>query len=123
MTLYEKGARFERFLVNKFHENGWISFRSAGSGIMKFIIPDIIAIKGRKVLMIECKTTKKRGISLKETILELKKILPISEFDIYIAVKFNRKEPRFYKIQDLLKKKNFTISINDEYKVFEEIIV
>jgi len=122
MTLYEKGARFERLLVHKFQENGWISFRAAGSGTIKYIIPDVIAIKGNKVLMVECKSTKKESISLKEPILNLKEILHISEFEIYLAVKFNRQDPRFYKIQDLLKKENFTISISEQYKTFDEIV-
>jgi len=122
MSFYEKGARFERSLVHKFQENGWISFRAAGSGTIKYIIPDIIAIKEDKVLMVECKSTKKRSISLKETMLNLKKILPISKFDIYIAVKFNRQEPRFYNVKNLLKKKNYTISLKDEYIEFLDVI-
>jgi Holliday junction resolvase len=121
---YEKGANFERALVEKFQKEGFIAMRAAGSGTIKFVIPDVVAIKGEKIFLIECKTTKKKSLSLKEPILSLKKILPISrKAKIFLAVKFPREKARFFPLKKLGKKKNFTISIKDnEYLTFEDIL-
>ncbi len=122
MSRYEKGAKFERELVGKFQEQGWIALRAAGSGTVKFIIPDVVAIKNDKVILIECKSTKKEKLSLKEAILSLKKIKHLSQAKIYLAVKFHREKPRFYPLEKLLQKKNFTISIKDNYLTFDKIL-
>jgi len=122
MSCYEKGAKFERSLVQKFQDKGFIALRSAGSGTIKFIIPDVVAVKKNKIIFIECKSTSKDRISLKKTILSLKKILPISKAEIFLAIKFPRKEERFYKLKEILNKENYTISINEPYLTFEDII-
>lgn len=123
MSRYEKGANFERALVQKFLQNGFIALRAAGSGIMSFKIPDIVAIKNKKIILIECKTTKKNSISLKDAIFSLKKISRISKnTEIYLAVKFPRKDARFFQLKNLLKKKNYTISLKDNYMEFESIL-
>lgn len=123
MSRYEKGANFERKLVEKFQEKGWLALRAAGSGKIKFIIPDVVAIKGEKIFLIECKTTRKKSLSLKKVIFSLKKLLSISKkAKIFLAVKFPRKEERFFLLQDLLKKGNYSISLNDEFLTFEEIL-
>ena len=123
MSHYEKGAKFERELVTKFQERGWMSLRAAGSGTIKYTIPDVVAIKGEKIILIECKSTKKASLSLKTPILSLKKILPISKkAQIFLAVKFLREKARFFPLRKLLRKKNFSISLIDDYLTFEEIL-
>lgn len=120
MTRYEKGANFERELVNKFYEHGWAAMRAAGSG--SIMAPDVIGMKNGKIVVIECKATKKDRLSLKDAILSMKRISEISGARAYIAVKFHKERARFFDVQKLLSKKNFTISLNDSYLSFEALI-
>lgn len=120
MTRYEKGANFERELVNKFYEHGWAAMRAAGSG--SIMAPDVVGMKGGKIVVIECKVTKQEKISLKDAILSMKKISEISGAKTYIAVKFYKEKPKFFDVKKLLLKKNFTISLNDTYLSFEALI-
>ncbi len=120
MTRYEKGANFERELVNKFYEHGWTAMRAAGSG--SIMAPDVIGMKNGDIVVIECKATKKDRLSLKDAIVGMKKISEISGARAYIAVKFYKEKPRFFDIAKLMLKKNFTVSLDDTYLSFEALI-
>src|SRR3989338_10835047 len=121
MTRYQKGANFERELVNEFWKNGWVAMRAAGSGITRKV-PDVIAIKDGKVIAVECKSTKKDRLSLREAIRALEKFSKISKSKAYIAIRFPREKPRFYSIENLLIALDYTITIGDKYISFDSII-
>ena len=122
MTHYQKGAKFERELVNKFWEHGWGAIRAAGSGGVAFPVPDVIAIKNNDIIIVECKSTKKDRLSLKKAAMNLKKFADISKGRAYIAIKFYKKKPRFFDIHDLLSGKTCTVNIHDKYLEFETIL-
>ncbi|RLI88107.1 MAG: hypothetical protein DRO76_01350 [Candidatus Altiarchaeales archaeon] len=122
MTRYEKGANFERELVAKFWEHGWASMRAAGSGTTSFPVPDVIGIKDNKIIIVECKTTKKDRLSLKKDILALKKFSGICNGNAYIAIKFYKKGPRFFDLNKLLSKGDYTITIHDQFLDLESIL-
>ena len=120
MSRYEKGANFERELVNGFYEHGWTAMRAAGSGSV--MAPDVIGMKNGRIVIIECKATKQDRLSLKDAILNMKKISDISGARAYIAVKFYKEKPRFFDVEKLLLKDNFTISLNDTYLSFDALV-
>lgn len=122
MTRYEKGANFERELVAKFWGHDWASMRAAGSGTTPFPVPDVIGIRDNKIIIVECKTTKKDRLSLKKDILSLKRFSDICKAKAYIAIKFYKKEPRFFDLDKLLSKGNYTITIHDQFLNFESIL-
>ncbi|MFC2162415.1 Holliday junction resolvase Hjc [Candidatus Altiarchaeota archaeon] len=119
---YKKGADFERRLVTEFWDNGWAAIRSAGSGTRKQPVPDVIAVKGSKVIACECKTTVKESFSLRDVLSQLNAFHEISGAQTYLAVKFPRKQPRFYKIEFLNRKSDKTIRQSEEYESLEMVI-
>lgn len=121
MRYYQKGATFERELVRKFWENGWTAIRAAGSG-SNYPVPDVIAIKDRDIVAVECKATKKEKLNLKKDTLTLKKFADVSKAKAYIGIKFNREKPRFYPIDKICSKKSYTISLRDGYIGFDTLI-
>ena len=122
MTRYQKGAKFERELVKKFWGDGWAAMRAAGSGTIKFPVPDVIAVKNARMIAIECKSTKKDRLSLKKAIESLKIFSTISGVETYIAIKFEAKKPRFFDINELSSRGNYTISMHDPYLSFDALI-
>lgn len=124
MTHYQKGANFERELVNRFWSCGWTAVRVAGSGIgSSSYLPDVIAIKDRDVILLECKTTRKDRLSLKSAINSLNEFASISKSRAYIAIKFLREKPRFYDISEILGREgDYTLSLEDEYLSFDALI-
>ncbi|MCX6695623.1 MAG: Holliday junction resolvase, partial [Candidatus Altiarchaeota archaeon] len=65
---YKKGSDFERFIVNSFWERGWVALRAAGSGKTDKPLPDVIAVKNGRIILIECKTTTKDRLSLHKAV-------------------------------------------------------
>ena len=122
MNRYAKGANFERKLVSDFWAHGWAAMRAAGSGTTVFPVPDVIAVKDGRVIIVECKATKKDRLSLKEAMTELKKFADLSGADAYISIKFFKKEPRFFSLEKMLSKGNYTISVNELFQSFETIL-
>ncbi len=122
MTRYEKGANFERAIVHEFWERGWTAIRSAGSGNTSLLAPDIIAIRDGRIILVECKSTSRERLYLKHAILSLHEFSRISGGRAYISMKFLRKEPRFYEIDEFINKKKFAISIQDDYLSLDAII-
>ena len=122
MSRYEKGANFERELVAKFWRHGWASMRAAGSGTSSFPVPDVIGIRGDKIIIVECKTTKKDRLSLKKAILSLKKFSDICDGKAYIAIKFFKKEPRFFELNKLLLRKGYTVTIHDRFLNLDSLL-
>jgi len=121
-NLYERGVSFERELVNKFWSRGWASFRCAGSGSIPETVPDVIAIKSNDVVALECKKTKSEKISLKKDVTNLSNFSEISGARCYIAVKFTRELPRFFRIDDIIARGNYTISLKTPHLNFDALI-
>jgi Holliday junction resolvase len=122
MTIYRRGADFERALVTEFWRRGWAAVRAAGSGTRREPVPDIIAVKDGHVIVVECKATRRDRLSLKTAIKQLEEFTNVSGGQGYIAIRFFRKKPRFYSIKELMKRKNHTIRDNDEYMTLETVI-
>jgi Holliday junction resolvase len=112
---YRKGSDFERSIVAAFTERDWVAFRAAGSGKLEKSLPDVVAVKGGKVIIIECKATTKDRLSLKPAIMSLAEYAAKAGGEAYIAVRFFRQRARFYGIRDLLAKESYTINNKDEY--------
>ncbi len=120
MAFYRKGANFERSLVRRFWDSGFTAVRAAGSGSAPFPIPDIIAMKDQRVIIIECKTTKKNSFRLdKSDVEKLRAFRSRADCEAYIAVKFDREKPRFFPL-DLLS--GMKISKSDTSISFETLI-
>lgn len=122
MNRYRKGADFERELVSLFWAHGWTAIRAAGSGTVSHPVPDVIAVKDEKIVVIECKSTKNDRLSLKKAIISLNEFAIRSGGKVYIGIKFARQAPRFYDIVLLLTKKNYTINLKDNFLSFEFLI-
>ena len=121
MGKYQRGATFERHLLTQLWQRGWASIRAAGSGTRIEPVPDVLAAKNGKLIIIEAKTTKNDRLSLKTAILQLADFAKVSGGDSYIAVRFFRKQARFYPLEKLLNAKNFTIRDTDEYLEYSDI--
>ncbi len=121
MGIYTKGANFERELVRLFWERGWAALRTAGSGSTPHTVPDVLAIKGGVVVSVECKSTSKEKISLKGAVLSLKEFADIAGGRAYIAIRFTREKPRFYEINQIISKDNYTIKLRDNYLSIDSI--
>ncbi|MDE1870328.1 MAG: hypothetical protein KGH71_05090 [Candidatus Micrarchaeota archaeon] len=63
MSKYQKGARGERELLNRFYELGYSVIRSAGSGVNS-ISPDIFVMKEGRGFAFECKAWDSTSISI-----------------------------------------------------------
>ncbi|MBU0761684.1 MAG: hypothetical protein KKD39_01550 [Candidatus Altiarchaeota archaeon] len=122
MSIYRRGADFERFLVTEFWGRGWAAVRAAGSGTRAEPVPDVLAAKNGKIIIVECKTTKKDRLSLSTAIKQLAEFQKTSGGKAYIAVRFFRQRPRFYPLEELLKKKNRTIHDTDSYQSIDTIL-
>ena len=120
MRLYQKGANFERKLVNQFWDNGFAAIRAAGSGSAPLPLPDIIALKDNRTIILECKTTGKDSFRLdKEDVGKLKTFRERADCEAYIAVKFDKLKPRFFPL-DLLT--SLKISKTDTSISFETLL-
>jgi Holliday junction resolvase len=96
MGAKSKGTSAERELVHLFWAQDWAASRVAGSGSIKYPVPDILAGKNKRLLAIECKTTKDDNQYLtKEEVADLKTFASITGAEPYIAVRFAREEWRF----------------------------
>jgi len=90
---YGKGSKAERELLKKFWENGVAAIRVAGSGKSTTPACDLIAGKNKKVIVLECKATKKDSIYLDEEELHrLDKLARTIGCSAFIACRFSRDE-------------------------------
>lgn len=91
MSRKRKGINAERELIHLFWENGWAAVRVAGSGSMPHPCADIIAGSNGRIIVIECKTSKKQGIYIpKENVRKLGEFSRILGKEAWVGVKFNR---------------------------------
>ncbi|MFH0861308.1 MAG: Holliday junction resolvase Hjc [Candidatus Altiarchaeota archaeon] len=122
MNRYKKGADFEREVVAEFWNRGWGAIRSAGSGTVSHPVPDVIAARDGKILAIECKTTRNDRLSLKEAMLNLREFSQRAGCRAYLGIKFYREKPRFYELEGLLKKRNYTVNSKDGFLTFDSLV-
>lgn len=102
MGVKAKGTGAERELVHLFWQHGWAASRVAGSGSIKYPVPDILAGKDGRLLAIECKTTKDANQYLtKEEVADLKAFASIAGAEPLVAVRFAREEWRFLLPEEL----------------------
>jgi len=120
MTFYQKGANFERSIVRDMWDNGFAAMRAAGSGSAPFPIPDIIAAKGNRLIIIECKTTAKDKFRLdKHDIEKLRTFTGRVNCEAYLALKFNNVKPKFFPL-DLVAGR--TVTKSDSSLSFETLL-
>ncbi|MEM3127147.1 MAG: Holliday junction resolvase Hjc [Candidatus Woesearchaeota archaeon] len=102
MSLKSKGSNAERDLIHKFHANSWRAIRSAGSGSMQYPSPDVLASNGKRILAIECKTSKNNSKYIDKTQIEDLKIFA-SDFkaEPWIGIRFARTDWYFLKLEEL----------------------
>ena len=99
-----KGSNAERELVNMFWSAGWASVRVAGSGSMPHPSPDVLAGKGNRHLVIECKSTKEIKKYLEEKQMdELAKFAAIFGAEPWVGVRFDVLKWYFLSLDDLQK--------------------
>ncbi len=124
----KKGTKAERELFHMLWEIGWCCLRSAGSGSTPRPSPDLLASNGKKVLAIECKSTKKSGVYLtKKEVDELKEFCDLFNAEPWIGVRFDNMKWFFVDLNNLKKTKKdyYGISIDSARKKglkFEELI-
>jgi len=58
MSHYNKGASAERELIHTLFDNGFAVLRVAGSGVSPLPSPDVVALKGGRIIAFECKAWK-----------------------------------------------------------------
>lgn len=104
MSSSSKGSNSERELVKLFLSQGWQALRIAGSGKMNFA-PDIIAGTKGRLLVIECKSSKKQAIYIDKE--EAKNLLNYAEKlggEPWYGFRFNRCGWYFLKANIVLQK-------------------
>lgn len=115
---YTRGVNFERQLVEKFSENGFISMRLAGSGRYSKLLPDIIVIKKGVVAAIQCKKSKNNKIYISKGVENFRKFKEIANIKCFFAVKFIRKDVRFYDLEKI----NGNIGMDEAHINYDEFI-
>lgn len=115
---YIKGAVFEREVVEKFSSDGFVAMRIAGSGRYSELLPDVVVMKNGIVMAIQCKKTKNNKIYLSKAVENFKKFKEIANIKCVFAVKFLKRDVRFYELEKIDK----NIDINDPFYTYEDIL-
>ena len=114
MSVKRKGIDAERELIHKFWENEWTAIRVAGSGSIKYPVPDILAANIARKLAIEAKVTKQTKKYFTDDDID-----QINEFsskfgaEAWLAVKFPKEGWFFVQPANInLTKKGFVFSLD-----------
>lgn len=127
MSTKSKGSNAEREVIHMFWKNGWAALRCAGSGSIKYPVPDIVAGNNLRKIAIECKSTsfEKQYISKKE-INDLKLFSEMFGCEAWIGVRFEGRKWFFFSCEDLKENENsYVIGLDDSSLkglLFEELI-
>ena len=127
MSRKSKGISAERELIHKFWEVGWAACRVAGSGAIKYPVPDIIAGSISRRLAVECKSTGDEYQYLESDVIsKLRAFCARFSAEPWIGVRFDRGGWFFLSLEDLESSgKAFSISL-DRAKgrgvLFEELV-
>ncbi|NPB01243.1 MAG: Holliday junction resolvase [Crenarchaeota archaeon] len=103
-----KGFRVERELANKLWSLGFAVMRGAasGAGARKRFVPDLVAMKNGKIIVLELKYRSKENDTIR---IEFSRISRLAEFAkraggrAYIAVKYGKESWRFIPLEDMEK--------------------
>ena len=105
-SLKSKGFRAERILANKLWELGFAVVRggASGGGVRRRFTPDIVAMRSGRIIVLEVKyRSREEPIPIERSRVE--KLLDFAKRaggEVYIAVKYGRREWRFIPLSDLL---------------------
>ena len=112
MHRYVKGARSERELLNRLYDMGYSVIRSAGSGV-NALGPDILAIKDKVCLSIECKAWDRGSLSLdEEQFVKLIEWERNTAFPTYVAWRMSKKGWYFIKLSEFTRgKSNYNVTM------------
>jgi Holliday junction resolvase len=108
---YSKGARGKRELLNTLYEKGFSVVRAAGSGVNS-ISPDVIAVKGGKGMVFECKAWDRGSLSIDHEKFEsLRLWRDNAMMDTYMAWRMSGEGWYFIKLDEMKKtEKNYTVT-------------
>ncbi len=108
---YLKGTKFEYSIKSEIETKmDGVVIRAAGSGIGSKYAVDLLVMGSNKVSIIQCKSTNKTSIDIKDELIKMNDLFEKTQAHIYLAVKFKSKKPRFYKLEDIKKQ---SISVDD----------
>ena len=118
MHRYVKGARSERELLNRLYGMGYSVIRAAGSGV-NALGPDILAIKDKVCISIECKAWDRGSLSLDED--QFVKLLDWERntaFPTYVAWRMSKKGWYFIKLSEFTKgKSNYNVTMKKTLEI------
>ena len=127
MSRKSKGINAERDLIHKFWAVNIPSIRVAGSGSIKYPVPDVLVGTPKNKLAIECKSTK--SLYQYFTFEEVKQLIEFSHLfgaTPYLGVKFNNKQWIFLKPENTPKSNlHFIIKSDKTYKkalIFDDLV-
>jgi Holliday junction resolvase len=108
---YQRGARAERELLHIFHDKGWSVIRSSGSGV-NALSPDVIFLKNREAICVECKAWDRGSLSLDpEQFTKLLEWERTALFPTFIGWRMNGLGWYFIKLDEMKKtKKSYTVT-------------
>lgn len=127
MSAKSKGTNAEREVIHMFWKNGWAALRCAGSGSIRYPVPDIVAGNNLRHIAIECKSTsaERQYISKKE-ISDLLEFANLFGCEAWIGVRFDGGKWYFFSCEDLKETENsFVIGLAEaslKGLLFEEMI-
>jgi len=127
MSAKSKGSQGERDIVHLFWDAGWAAFRAAGSGSIKYAVPDVIAGNAARKLAIEAKvTTDSAKYFTKQEIDELQFFCNRFGCEAWVAVRFFRKPWRFISLEDLRRtERSCVVTLEDAERkglTFDELV-
>jgi len=99
---YRKGYVFEWRLMHKLYEMGYAVMRAPRSGRIGLPVPDIVAAKNGKLVVIECKSREGAFTLPKDQIAQLQEWEKRAGATAYVAWKLARKQPVFLRLNDVI---------------------
>jgi Holliday junction resolvase len=116
MSNKTRGCNYERQLVDLLYERGFAAVRVAGSGAKPLPTPDIVACRKGKILAIECKTTRKNQVYLKDDqVDDLKAYSKTAGAEPLLAIKFLQQKWFFLKPSRLPRTNGSTLVVSREF--------
>ena len=128
MSRKSKGCDAERELIHLFWQtNEWTACRVAGSGSIRYPVPDIIASNQTRKLAIECKATKAHSQYIdKQEIDDLKQFATLTNAEPVIAIRFTNTPWYFFNPAALDQTdKHFVITrpqLTERGKLFKDLV-
>lgn len=118
LQTYSKGARAERELLGRLYSMGYSVVRAAGSGVNS-ISPDIIAIRGGRGMVFECKAWDSSSLSIDaEKFDSLRAWRDNALLDTYMAWRMNGRGWYFIKLDEMTRtEKNYTVTRNTALRI------